>query len=87
MFEILIKEKIEKLEIEDINRFALKNDIILDENELHNVFNIVKNDWYELVYGNAKEVFSNNKSKISDNNYDKIEKLFYFFKKKYQRFL
>jgi len=87
MFKKLIKEHIDKLTTDDIARFAKENNIILNEDELNNLLIIVKNDWEELIYGDYKQVFSNNRSKVTNDNYNKIEELFYFFKKKYQRFL
>jgi len=83
----LIKEHVNKLTINDLDRFAKENNILLTEEELNNLLIIVKNDWYELIYGDSSAVFCNNRSKIKDDNYQKIEELFYFFKKKYQRFL
>lgn len=87
MFENLIKEKIEDLNLLDIDAFAKKNNVFLTNEELQNIFEIIKDHWYELIYGNDKLVFNNNRSKLSNENYEKIEQLFYFFKKKYQRFL
>ena len=87
MIEKLIKEHIEKLTLNDIDMFAKKNDVILSNEELNCVFDVVKNNWYDLIYGDYNSIFENNRSKINDSNYDKIRELFDFFKKKYQRFL
>lgn len=87
MIENLIKEHINKLTVNDIDRFAKENNIILSDEELNNIFIIVKNDWHDLIYGNSEMIFTNNRSKVSDCNYEKIKELFNFFKKKYQRFL
>lgn len=87
MVENLIKEHISKLTIDDINKFAKENNIYLANEELDNVYNIVKNNWYALVYGDSNSVFENNRSKVNSDNYNKIKDLFDFFKKKYQRFL
>ena len=87
MIEILIKEHIEKLTTFDIDRFAKENNIFLNSEELDNVYDIVKRNWKELVYGDSNGVFESNRSKVDSNNYDKIKDLFDLFKKKYQRFL
>lgn len=87
MIQNLIKEQVSKLNIEDINRIAKENNIILNLEEANNILIIVKRDWYQLVYGNSELIFENNKDKVSHDNYDKLRNLFYFFKKKYQRFL
>ena len=87
MIENLIKEHISKLTKDDVDRFAKDNNVLLDSNELTVVYNVVKNDWKELVYGDYNSIFERNKSKINSNNFNKIKDLFDFFKKKYQRFL
>ena len=87
MIENLIKEHISKLTKDDVDRFAKDNNVLLDSNELTVVYNVVKNDWKELVYGDYNSIFERNKSKININSFNKIKDLFDFFKKKYQRFL
>lgn len=87
MIQNLIKEHISRLTHTDVDKFAKENNIFLTDEELNNVYNVIKNDWYELVYGDSNSVFNNNRSKISDESYSKIKELFDFFKKKYQRFL
>ena len=87
MIENLIKQHISKLTIDDIDKFAKENNIFLTNEELNNVYNIVKSDWEKLVYGDSNSVFESNRSKVDNNNYNKIKELFDFFKKKYQRFL
>lgn len=87
MIENLIKEHINKLTIFDVDRFAKDNNIFLNSEELDNVYDIVKRNWKELVYGDSNSIFESNRSKVDSNNYDKIKDLFDLFKKKYQRFL
>lgn len=87
MIQNLIKEHILKLTIEDIDKFGKENNIHLSYEELNNVYNIIKNNWYDLIYGDSNSVFENNRFKINDENYKKAKELFEFFKKKYQRFL
>lgn len=87
MIENLIKEHIDKLTTFDVDRFAKENSIFLNSEELNNVYDIVKRNWKELVYGDSNSIFESNRSKVNSNNYDKIKELFDLFKKKYQRFL
>lgn len=87
MFQNLIKERVKNLTIEDIDKFAKENNIFLENEELNNILDIIQNNWYGLIYGNAETIFSSNRSKIGTNNYSKIKELFDFFKKKYQNFL
>jgi len=87
MIQNLIKEHVSKLTIEDVNKFAQENNIFLTTEELHNVYDIIKNNWHELIYGDSNSIFENNRSKVSETSYKKAKELFDFFKKKYQRFL
>lgn len=87
MIENLIKEHINKLTISDIKMFAKENNIYLSDDEASNIYDIVKSNWKELVYGDSNGIFESNRFKVEDKNYDKIKELFDLFKKKYQRFL
>ena len=87
MIQNLIKEHISKLKVEDVSRFAVENNVFLTNEELNNVYDIIKNNWYELIYGDSNSIFENNRSKVSEESYKKARELFDFFKKKYQRFL
>ena len=87
MIENLIKEHINKLSISDIKMFAKENNIYLSDEEASNIYDIVKRNWKELVYGDSNGIFESNRFKVEDKNYNKIKELFDLFKKKYQRFL
>lgn len=87
MIENLIKEHINKLTISDVKLFAKDNNIYLSDEEANNIYDIVKRNWKELVYGDSNGVFESNRFKVEDKNYDRIKELFDLFKKKYQRFL
>lgn len=87
MIENLIKEHINKLTISDVKSFAKENNIYLSDEEASNIYDIVKSNWKELVYGDSNGVFESNRFKVEDKNYDRIKELFDLFKKKYQRFL
>lgn len=87
MIQKLIKEHVNKLTVSDIDKFAKENNIFLTDSELNDILVIVKNNWYELAYGNSDVIFSNNRNIVDEENYDKIKELFDLFKKKYQRFL
>ena len=87
MKDKLLKNYINKLSVNDINNFAVKNDIILNKDELNTVYDIIKNDYDELLYGNSDNVFNKLKSNVSSDNYDKIINLFFLYKKKYAQLL
>lgn len=87
MKDKLLKNYVNKLSINDINDFALKNDIILNDSELDIIIDIIKNDYDELLYGNPDNVFNKLKNNVSSDNYDKIINLFFIYKKKYAQLL
>lgn len=87
MKDKLIKNYINKLTKSDIISFARKNDITLSDLEVDYIFYIIKNKYQEIMYGNPDNLFKELKNKTNPDNYNKIIKLFYIYKDKYQSFL
>ena len=83
----LIKNYINKLSIQDINSLAIKNNINLTDNELNFIYNQIKNNYNDLLYGDSTYIFKNLKENVSDNNYNKIKELYTNYKNKYQSLL
>ncbi|MBE6149412.1 MAG: DUF2624 family protein [Firmicutes bacterium] len=83
MKEKLINEYINRLTINDINAFAIKNGVSLNEEELNIIYNHVKNNWRTIVFGNPREILNDLKNKINPFSYQKIESLYVYFKNKY----
>ena len=78
----LIKNYVEKMTIEDVNNYALKNDIHLSNDELEFTYKFIKKN-YEVLYTNPNIDLSKFKSHYSDENYIKINKLIEKARKKY----
>ena len=78
----LISEYINRLKKEDINKFALKQGIILDEKELDIIYDYVKKDYKTFIYGNPRAVLDEVKEKVRPLTYNKIENLYQQFKDK-----
>ena len=70
----LIKNYVEKMTIEDVNNYALNNDINLSKEELSFTYKFIKKN-YEILYANPNIDLSKFKSHYSDENYLKINKL------------
>ncbi|HIS91215.1 MAG TPA: hypothetical protein IAC20_06150 [Candidatus Faecisoma merdavium] len=87
MKEKLISEYISKITMEDINNFALKNGINLNDKELEIIYNHVKNNWRTIIYGNPREILDDLKENINNISYQKIESLYVYFKNRYSNFL
>lgn len=87
MKDRLIKNYINKLTINDINNFAYQNGILLNEYELDYVYKLIKNNWYILIYGDATNIFNELKSKVNNETYTKIERLYKNYKEKFKNYL
>ena len=82
----LIEEYVNRMKKEDINRFALKQGIILDDKELDIIFTYIKDNYKTIIYGNPKDILLDIKEKVSDITYNKIENLYIKFKDKIDLF-
>ncbi len=72
--------------MQDIKNFANSNNIILNEEQLYYIFNLIKNDWKQILSNDAY-VLNKIKEKFDNETSKKIEKLYYEYKKKYQNYL
>ena len=66
---------VQKLTIEDVNKFALKNQINLSASELEFTYGFVKNNYQEILKKPNNFDFSQYKNHYSATNYTKIEHL------------
>ena len=64
MNEFLIKNYISRLTSNDIDTFAKKHGIELNEKELNIVEQHIKNDWRTIIYGNPRPILDNLKNKL-----------------------
>ena len=87
MNEFLIKNYISKLTLNDINTFAIKNGIELNEEELKIIEKYIRNDWRTIIYGNPRPILNEVKEKLNQIQYQKIENLYVEFKEKYKNYL
>lgn len=87
MNEFLIKNYISRLTINDIDDFAKKHGIELNEQELRIVEQHIRKDWHTIIYGNPRSILDNLKTKLNNLQYKKIENLYIDFKNKYENYL
>ena len=78
----LIEEYVNRMRIEDVNKFALRQGIILNDDELNIIFTYIKNNYKTILYGNPKDILLEIKDKVSSLTYNKIENLYMKFKDK-----
>ena len=69
--------------MEDINFFAIKNNIILDKKELEFIYNFIKKNYLVILNDPNNFSLSRYKDNFSEENYNKIEKLLNEYRKKY----
>ena len=65
---------------EKINKFLLKENIILNNNELDIIYDYINNDIYKVI-NNPLEVLNDLKDKLSTKNYNKLLALYNKYKK------
>lgn len=87
MQEFLIKNYISRLTLKDIDEFAKKHGIELNEQELKLIEQHIRKDWHTIIYGNPRPILDNLKTKLKNNEYQKIENLYIEFKNKYKSYL
>ena len=76
----LISEYVKRLKKEDINKFALKQGVTLDTEELDLIYNHVKNDYKTFIYGNPRPILDEVRTKVKPLTYNKIETLYQQFR-------
>ncbi|MBE6152504.1 MAG: DUF2624 family protein [Firmicutes bacterium] len=87
MIEKLIIQYIDRMTLTDIDQFARKNGIVLEQDELNLIYYHIKNNWRTIVYGNPKPILEELKTRVDNLTYQKIENLYVQFKNKYSYYL
>ena len=82
IYKELVKKYINRLSINDLEKFAKKNNISYTKEELNTVYNFILNNYNDLLNENIR-VFENIKNKISPTLYKKLLNLYIDYKQKY----
>lgn len=82
IYKELVKKYINRLSIEDVERFAKKNDITYTKEELVIVYNFILGNYNELLNENIN-VFLKIRDKISPTLYKNLLNLYIEYKQKY----
>lgn len=82
----LIRNYIDLLNINKLNEFGIKNDIHLNNEELEFLLKIIKENYEDILVNDSKylELLKNN---INQNDFEKIQNLFKFYKERYKGYL
>lgn len=83
MKERLLREYVERMNLEDVKNFALKNGINLNDDELKLIYDKIVNNWKTIAFGNPRGILDELKSKLNNESYQKIENLYVYFKNRY----
>ena len=82
----LIQNYIDLLKIDKLSKFLLDNKINLNETELNYIFNLVKNNWEDII-NNSDKYLDNLDSNINLESSKKIKDLFNYYKNRYKKYL
>lgn len=69
MYELVIREYVKKMTLDDINNFAYKNGILLPKGEDKIIYDFIKNNWQEIYKGDRLKMLNEIKNKVSNNTY------------------
>lgn len=83
---ILIKNYINKLSINNLREFALKNNINLTDIELEYLLTLVKENFDDIL-ANENKYLNMVKDNINPNEFEKIKELFLYYKNRYKGYL
>ncbi len=86
MKNFFIKRYIDKMTIQDVINFANSSNIVLTQEQLIYVYNLIKNNWRQIL-NNDDSILDKLKKEFNSETSKKIEKLYYEYKAKYQNYL
>ena len=82
MYEIIIRDYVNKLTEEDIINFCNKKEITVSNDEVKILYLYAKNYWKEFYNGNPNEIILELKEKINENAFNKLYNLYIDLKKR-----
>lgn len=82
MYLEIIRRYINSLKKEDVKKFALKNELNLENNELELIYNTIKNRWKD-IYEDGIKVINEYKSKLKESTYKKLIEVYQNAKRYY----
>ncbi len=86
MFHI-IERYMNLLTKEDVQKFAIKNNVNLSEEELEFTYLFVKKNWRNILGNPNGFQLERYKDKFTEENFQKINRLIHEYRIKYQSFL
>ena len=73
----LIREYVNRLRKEDVNNYALKQNIVLDNSEIDFIYSYIKNNYRKILSRDISLSLDEVKPKLRDSTYNKLVILIY----------
>ena len=83
----MIQNYITRITENDIASLASQNGIYLDQREVTVLYQMIKNDYEILLYGDSRPLWALLSQQLQKENYEKIYQFYLFYKNKYQSYL
>ena len=82
----LLKNYINLLSIDKIDSFCNSNNIVLNQNEKEYILNLIKDNFEDILINDSRYI-KDLESNINTDAYNKIIKLYNYYKEKYRDYL
>jgi len=83
----LVENYVHNMKETDVKQFALKNGIVLNDEETSYITSTIKKDYRTIIYGNPENIFSELRKKFNYETVAKAEQLYLEFKNRYINYL
>ena len=83
----LIREYVNRLRKEDVNNYALKQNIVLDNSEIDFIYSYIKNNYRKILSRDISLSLEEVKPKLRDSTYNKLVILIYNNRDKINSFI
>ncbi len=83
----IIERYMNKLTKTDVDNFARKNNVFLNEEELDFTYTFVKKNWFSVISNPSSLNLDRYKDKFSEENLIKMKKLFKEYSIRYKNYL
>ena len=83
----LIREYVNRLRKEDVNNYALKQNIVLDNSEIDFIYSYIKNNYRKILNRDISLSLEEVKPKLRDSTYNKLVILIYNNRDKINSFI
>ena len=83
----LIREYVNRLRKEDVNNYALKQNIVLDNSEIDFIYSYIKNNYRKILSRDISLSLEEVKPNLKDSTYNKLVILIYNNRDKINSFI